>query len=168
MKAEFKAARWGPRIWVITVLVTTLLLVIFPALLFSAPVLIPHMQWLIVVMMGSIVGISALFLVRGYVINDNTLLVRRTLWKTRLDLHGIKSVAADPDALKGAWKTIGNDGLFAIHGWFWGKRQGKFRAFVTDPRCAVVLDCGAQKIVISPEDPEGFVNAIKGGLHGRD
>jgi hypothetical protein len=162
MKAEFKAAPWGTRIWVITVFVALLLLGIIPAITLSIPILAPALRWLIIGMDASIVAISALFLVRGYVISDNVLLVRRSFWETRLDLSGLRSAVADPEALKGAWKTVGNDGLFAIHGWFRGKRLGKFRAFVTSTAHTVVLDYGEQKVVVSPDNPEGFVKALQG------
>ncbi len=159
MTEQFKAAPWGTRVRVISVVVTVLLLGIIPTIIFSIPVLVSLMQWLILGLMAFILAVTALFLVRGYALADKVLIVQRTFWVTRIKLDGLKSAVADPQALQGAWKTVGNDGVFAIHGWFRSKRLGKFRAFVTDPSRAVVLDLGLEKVVLSPAEPDSFVNA---------
>ena len=53
----------------------------------------------------------------------------------------------------------GNGGLFAATGIFWNKAYGVYRAYVTSARYQdfVLVETRTQKILISPEDPEIFV-----------
>lgn len=104
------------------------------------------------------------FVVRSYAIADDAVLVRRLFWDTRLDLAGLKSVEVVPGAMRGSIRTCGNGGGFSITGWYWSKRLGSYRAFVTDLNRTVVLVFAKRKIVISPEDPEEFVAALNGRL----
>jgi hypothetical protein len=107
-----------------------------------------------------IVGISALFTVRGYEWDGRHLLVRRLFWNTRLSLAGLRDAYADPEAMRGSIRVCGNGGLFSFSGWFWSKRLGSYRALATDPRRAVVLVLPSKKIVVTPADPATFVQAV--------
>jgi len=105
---------------------------------------------------------TLLFTIRGFTVSGSTLLVRRLLWNTRLDLTGLKSVTVDRNAMKGSIKTLGNGGLFSFSGSFRSRSLGKFRAFVTDMSSCVVLELQSGKVVISPENPEYFVSVVSG------
>src|SRR5687768_15925963 len=52
------------------------------------------------------------FMVRGYVLLDDALVVERLGWQTRLPLAGFKSVGGDVDAMRGSIRLLGNGGLF--------------------------------------------------------
>ena len=104
--------------------------------------------------------ITSFFLVRGYELTRKELLVRRLLWTTRFSLEDLAAARADPDAMKRAWKTMGNGGYFGWTGHFRSKRLGSFRALLTDPSRAVVLEFRNFKLVVSPEDPGAFVRAL--------
>ena len=160
MPKEFKAAPWGGRVWGVTLFVCGL----FLAMILAAVFVFSEMPWplraLIAGSASGILGVTALFIVKGYVLDRGSLLVRRAFWSTRVDLGGLKSAVADASACERAWKTAGNDGLFAMHGWFYSKRLGSFRAFVTNPAFAVILEFGTKRVVISPEDPAAFVAAV--------
>jgi len=59
-------------------------------------------------------------------------------------------------------RLFGNGGLFAATGFFWNRRLGIFRAFVTSARpddLLLVETDTARKIVISPRDPITFARA---------
>ena len=79
----------------------------------------------------------------------------------RFPLDGLKDVAPDRDALRGACKIAGNDGLGAISGRFRSKRLGWFRAYVTDAEHAVVLRWPDRCVVISPDQHSLFVEAVR-------
>ena len=98
------------------------------------------------------------FMVRGYVLTDHHLCVRRLGWSTILPLAGLTRVSGEPDGLRGTLRLFGNGGLFAICGWFWNRRWGRFRAYATDPERIVML-CYASgmKIVVSPGDVQHFI-----------
>jgi hypothetical protein len=103
---------------------------------------------------------SALFTVRGYDLTASELLVRRLLWPTRIPLQDLRSAWADPAAMKGSIRLFGNGGLFSFTGLFSNRRLGRYRAFVTDPRNAVVLKFGARTIVVTPQVPREFLDAL--------
>jgi hypothetical protein len=109
--------------------------------------------------------ICALFTIRGYTITADAILVHRLLWATRLPRAGLRSASAEPGAMK--WSTLrtcGNGGFFSITGFYWNKQIGAFRAFVTDPRRTVVLRYeGRLPVVVSPAEPEDFVQALAKG-----
>jgi hypothetical protein len=48
-------------------------------------------------------------------------------------------------------------GLFSITGVYQNKRLGRYRAFVTNPQCCVVLVLPGRVIAVSPENPLAFV-----------
>jgi Bacterial PH domain len=108
----------------------------------------------------TIIFICALFAVRGYSIANDTLLVDRLFWTTRLSLSELQSVKFDPDATRRSIRTFGNGGFFSFTGYFRNKELGFYRAFMTDRRRAVVLRFSTSVIVISPDRPEDFVNTI--------
>ena len=104
---------------------------------------------------------SALFLVRGYEIAGGELLILRLLWTTPLSLDGLRSVEADPESLKSSLRLFGNGGLYSFTGLFRNKALGRYRAFVTDHRNAVVLVWDRRTVVISPDRPGYFVDTLR-------
>lgn len=96
------------------------------------------------------------FTIRGYTVSGDSLLIRRLLWTTRLDLDGLMNAEARPHAMKGSLRTFGNGGAFSFTGWYWSKELGAYRAFVTDLHRTVVLRFGKRIVVVSPDAPEDF------------
>jgi hypothetical protein len=97
------------------------------------------------------------FRVRGYVLTDGALLVKRGGWMTQLPLAGLQSVSGDVEAMRGSVRIFGNGGLFSITGEFWNRRLGRYRALATDPSRAVILRYPRRVIVITPHDPQHFI-----------
>lgn len=103
-----------------------------------------------------------LFMVRGYVLTPSCIEVRRLGWSTRLPLAGLESVAGEPQALQGSLRLFGNGGLFAISGWFWNRRIGRFRAYATDPQRAVLLRYrDGAKVILTPHDVQHFIVRLR-------
>ena len=107
-----------------------------------------------------VILVCGLFMVRGYSIANDTLLVHRPFWKTQVSLRELRSVKFDPTATHRSIRTFGNGGFFSFTGYFRNKELGPYRAFMTDRRRAVVLRFPSSVIVISPDRPENFVNTI--------
>jgi hypothetical protein len=163
MTTKHYAAPWGRRIWLITGLVSLLGLVMALTLPLILPVRDSGERWLVWLssaLVLSIVGGTSLWMIRRFELTDDTLIIRRSFWTNRIPLAAIESVEVDGRACERAWKTIGNDGLFAMHGRFRSKRLGKFQAYVTDPANAVVLKVPGDTIVVSPESPHQFVKEL--------
>lgn len=104
---------------------------------------------------------AALFVVRGYRIEGNSLLARRLLWDSRLPLDGLREVRADPQAMARSLRLFGNGGLFVVSGLYRNAQLGKYRAWVNDPTRAVVLRFDQQCWVISPDRPEAFAASLR-------
>lgn len=101
------------------------------------------------------------FVVRGYFLDSNTLLIQRLWWRTRIPLSALRSVAHDPSALRGSIRLCGNGGLFSFTGWFWCQSLGRYRMFATDLKRAVVMLFEDRRIVVSPDRPGDFVNEVR-------
>ena len=103
---------------------------------------------------------TALFTIRGYSISSDNILVYRLLWQTALPRAGLESAQFEPEAMRGSIRTFGNGGAFSFTGFYYNKRLGSYRAYVTDPRRAVVLCYANRRVVLSPATPEDFVNDL--------
>jgi len=104
---------------------------------------------------------AALYTVRGYTISNDILTVQRLLWTTDIPLLDLQSVQYEKGLMKGSWRVCGNGGLFSLTGRYWSKRLRGFRALVMDHDLAVLLVFRGHKVVISPENPEEFVQDLK-------
>jgi hypothetical protein len=153
-------APWG-RILKVTSVVVTLICV---GVSVMAAVSMPKgnvLAYLVVVWLPMLILLGCVpFVVRSYAIADDAILVRRLFWDTRLELAGLKTAEVVPNAMRGSIRTCGNGGGFSITGWYWSRRLGAYRAYVTDLNRTVVLVFSKRKVVISPEDPEDFVEAL--------
>ena len=107
-----------------------------------------------------VVGGALLFMVRGYRLEPNRLLVERLFWSTTIELAGLETARHDPAAMKRSLRLFGNGGMFVIAGLFSNSRLGRYRAFATDPKKSVVLDFGNRKIVVTPGEPEELVRRL--------
>jgi len=101
--------------------------------------------------------LSALCMVRGYVLTDEAIIIRRGGWETRLPLCGLVSVAGDAQAMERSIRLFGNGGFFSFSGEFWNRKLRRYRALATDPSRAVVLRYPRRTIVITPHDPQHFI-----------
>lgn len=108
---------------------------------------------------SSLLG-SALFVVRGYELEPNVLLIRRLLWSTRIPLDDLTGAWADQTAMKGSLRLFGNGGLFVFAGLFTNRKLGRYRAFATEPRNAVVLRFAKRTVVVTPDRPLDFLQAL--------
>jgi hypothetical protein len=102
----------------------------------------------------------ALFTVRGYTITSDSILVQRLFWSTQLPRTGLQSAHFDPKAMRRSLRTWGNGGVFSFTGFYRNKLLGPYRAFVTDPRLAVVLRFAHRTVVVSPGAPEVFIRDL--------
>ena len=108
----------------------------------------------------SIIIFCLLFVVRAYSISGGHLAIRRLFWSTTIPILGIHEACHDPLAIKGSLRIWGNGGLFGITGYYWNKKLGRFRLFATDPAKAVVMRLHDRIVVISPEEPEAFIQEL--------
>ncbi|MDD5349727.1 MAG: PH domain-containing protein [Chthoniobacteraceae bacterium] len=151
-------APWGRTLVWVSVLVSVLLLAILLRGSFG-----PHGRvTLLLAGLWLVLPLSALFTIRGYTVTPEAILVHRLFWDTRLPRRGLVSATVEPRALKGSMRTCGNGGLYSFTGWYWSRKLGHFHPYVTDLNRTVVLRWEKRTVVVSPDDPEGFVRAVTG------
>jgi PH (Pleckstrin Homology) domain-containing protein len=117
------------------------------------------MSW-ITTLPVAIFSTAVVFMIRGYSVSSDALLVHRLFWATRLPLTGLDSAQVEPEAMRRSIRLFGNGGLFSFSGWFRNRELGTYRAFVTDPSRAVVLHFPKRTVVVSPSAPDEFVRAL--------
>ena len=115
---------------------------------------------LFILLLPLILVLALPFMVRGYVVEDGALVVKRLGWNTTISLTDLQSVEVVPNAMKSSIRLCGNGGLFSFTGLYRNKALGKFRAFVTDPNRTVVLRFSKRIVVVSPDDPMAFVDIV--------
>mgnify|MGYP006280510117 FL=1 len=160
-------APWGTLLKVISILVTVLLLGIFGGTALLGGLTSPVQILLYVLVPMAIVFSCLLFVVRGYTVTEDGLSVRRLLWETSVPLGVIRSVEHDPKAMTGAIRTWGNGGLYSFSGRYRSGRLGSFRAFVNDYHNCVVIKTVSGTVVVSPGNPELFVEVLEKKLWDR-
>jgi hypothetical protein len=104
---------------------------------------------------------SALSVVRSYEVDRNRLSIQRLLWSTVVDIRGLTRVWHDPNGLRGSIRVFGNGGLFSLTGIYWSRALGRYRMFATDPKKFVGMVLPSRKIVVTPADPDAFVQEIR-------
>ena len=118
-------------------------------------------DYIMMVLFPLILLTAAPYMVRGYVVDGNELLIKRLGWITKFPLDDLQSVEVDPHAVKGSIRTFGNGGLFSFTGRYYSKTLGHYRAFVNDWKKTVVLRFEKRTILVSPDDPAAFVESVK-------
>lgn len=158
--AEFRAP-WSRTLRVTSALSVGVLLMIVLIGLLAGPR--QFLLWRVAMIVLPLLTLAAAlaFVVRGYVLTDISIEVRRLGWSTSLPLAGLVSVTGEVDAWRGAVRLFGNGGLFAFTGWFWSRRLGRFRAFATDPGRAVMLGYADRKVMVTPHDPQHFIVRVR-------
>jgi hypothetical protein len=128
----------------------------------AMPVTFPAQRLLITLLPIIALAASVPFCIRGYSLQGGDLLVHRLCWDTRWPLHGLKEAFSEPRAAAGSIRVFGNGGMFVFAGLYWNRKLGRFRMLVTDLNRTVVLKLPNVTLVISPENPEAFLAALKG------
>jgi hypothetical protein len=98
---------------------------------------------------------------RGYALQGPELVVLRRLWPIRIPLAEIRAVGRlSPEDVACSLRLGGNGGLFGHYGQFWNRGLGSFRMYATRRSGLVRVETGTEVFVLSPGDPEAFVDAV--------
>jgi len=147
----FKAP-WGKALRIVSTFAAAILLGL-------AVLPVPGLWWFRILPLALLAG-ALPFVVRGYAIREDALLIRRLFWDTRIVLNGLQSACFDPSVMCGSVRTCGNGGLFSFTGWYWNRKIGSYRAYATDLNRTVVLTFANRRVVVTPDRPEDFVRAL--------
>jgi hypothetical protein len=109
----------------------------------------------------AIVLVAVTFAIRGYSVTDGKLLIHRLGWSTKFDLSRLTSVEVSPGATMGSIRTLGIGGLFGFVGHYHNEILGPYKAYATNEFNTVVLDLDGEKIVVTPDKPDEFAEAVE-------
>jgi Bacterial PH domain len=99
---------------------------------------------------------------RGYAIEGHALLIRRLVGSVRIPLEEIRQVRkASSDDLANSIRLGGSGGLFGYYGLFSNARLGKSTWYMTNRGNAVVVITAQKTVLVSPDDPAGFLAALQ-------
>lgn len=154
-------APWGKTLTIVSILTTVLCgsAAFLPRLIPSLEQSGPTLNWLLW-LPALFIPACAWFMVLGYSITPDAILIRRPFRVTRLPHAGLQSAEPEPNAMRGSIRTFGNGGFYSITGWYWSKSLKAYRAFVTDLNRTVVLRYRDRTVVISPDNPEEFAREL--------
>lgn len=155
------SAPWSRQLKLLSTLSSAILVGISVILAAKAPQQPPLLYQVSIWLCPAIIVLCALFAVRGYRLQGENLLVLRPGWQTRIPLAGLVAADHRADATNGSIRLFGNGGFFAYTGLFRNRALGRYRAFATDVTKAVVLEFPDRKIVITPDNPEHFVELLR-------
>ncbi len=163
---RFEVAPWPARLSVVSAIATAVLLGVVCALYLGIPrgTQVPFAETfatLLVAIPLVILFTAILFVVSGYDLDPEELRVRRLLWSTHIALDGLDGAWHDSSAMCRSLRVFGNGGLFSVTGVFQNAALGRDRAFVTDPRNAIVLHFPSRVVVVSPARPDAFLGRLE-------
>ena len=106
-------------------------------------------------------GITIIFMVRGYSITNDNIIIHHWGWSQKYALTDLDRAYSDPSALNGSIRLFGIGGLMGYIGYFRNSALGTYRAYVTNRHHAIILMFKDKTLVISPEDTVGFLKQIE-------
>ncbi|TAL02761.1 MAG: hypothetical protein EPO07_06980 [Verrucomicrobia bacterium] len=168
MKNEIRfGAPWAMIVKILTVAVFVVMFGMMTIGLIGLPDRTPPFARVLMVVTPLLILASAVpFMVRGYVLRDDELLIERLGWGNHIPLTTVVSVEADPDAMRCSIRLCGSGGLFGFFGWFRNGRLGMYRAYGTDPARTVVMKLTNRTIIVTPDDPQRFVLEVSARKRG--
>jgi Bacterial PH domain len=99
---------------------------------------------------------------RGYLLDGRSILIKRLAGTARVALDEVREARrATPEDLQGCVRLWGSGGLFGYYGLFSTTKLGKATWYVTNRSNAVVLIGAKKTVLLSPDDPDGFLASIR-------
>ncbi len=109
-----------------------------------------------------IITLGAFFGVYGYSLQPKELRIIRLGWSKDILYNDIVDIEYRPDAMMGSLRKFGIGGFFSYYGLFKNRVIGDYKAYATHRKNAVVITTKTgKKIVVTPSDPEYFVEKLK-------
>lgn len=133
----------------------------FVCLFLLGAVVLTHML-LVAAPLLLIILVSYAYSPRGYAVDGLSITVERLAGPVGIALDDIRELRrATPDDFRGTIRLWASGGLFGYYGLFRTSKLGKSSWYVTNRKNSVVVITGAKTTLVSPDDVEGFLNAIR-------
>src|ERR1700722_10764947 len=99
---------------------------------------------------------------RGYRVDGRAILVQRLAGTVRISLDDVRGARkTTPEDFRGCLRLWGSGGLFGYYGLFRTAKLGRSTWYVTSRNNSVVVITEAKTVLFSPDDPDGFLAAIR-------
>lgn len=99
---------------------------------------------------------------RGYAITAESLVISRPIRNIRIPLDSVREVRPGTrEDLTGGVRLWGSGGMFGYYGLFSTGSLGKSTWYVTDRSKTVIVRTATKTLVLSPDDMQGFLRALK-------
>lgn len=137
--------------------------ILFAAILYGHFVSVAEIGWMIPILLAVVLGGSylAAFLYRPlhYELRDDVLIVHRLVKDVIIQRSTIQTVELiGKEKLRAAVRVFGVGGLFGYFGKFANQQLGKMNWYATRrDRTVLVKTTDGEKIVLSPDEAQGFV-----------
>lgn len=143
---------------IITILVFAILLGFLAKGIFTK-----HISSIVGIIMLAIVLVLTIYLwaPRRYSIDRTNISIHRGIGDIQIPLSEVKDVRKDPSGFFEAIRVFGVGGMFGYYGRFYSGKLGHYTAYVTNGKNAVIIESKKVKYMISPNNPEAFVNRVK-------
>jgi len=116
-----------------------------------------------VIMAIVFISFGVFFGVYGYSLQPQELRIIRLGWSKDIPYNDIVDIEYSPDAMMGSLRKFGIGGFFSYYGMFKNRVLGDYKAYATHRKNTVVITIkSGKKIVVTPSDPERFVEELKG------
>jgi len=150
--------------WVVTIVVTATVLLVMPSIMLAVGQT--------VMALIAFVGMSLFFLVlvffapMKYLVSPDGVTVWR--WGPIFVIPSETISGAEEVRLSGVVRTCGVGGFLGAWGWFRARDIGSFRAYVSrSDRMVMIRRKDDVPVVLTPDDPQGLIEAVKVVLSGR-
>jgi hypothetical protein len=109
-----------------------------------------------------VLAICVAYSPRSYVIEGQSIVVRRLAGAARIGLEDVREARrVTAEDLRGCIRLRGSSGFFGYYGLFRTAKLGKCTWYVTDRSKSVVVITQAKTVLLSPDDTDGFLSAIR-------
>jgi len=97
---------------------------------------------------------------RSIEISDKEIIIAGPFRAIKIPLSRDSIIQPTANGFKGAIRLFGSGGLFGYTGLYWSKSVGRFSSYVTNRSHSILIDSDSKKIMISPDDVSGFMEAV--------
>lgn len=107
------------------------------------------------------------FIITGYSIADNKLIIHRPFWKNTFDLFELNRIEINSSAMNNSLRLFGIGGAFSYSGIYSNNLVGKYKAYATSRKKSVVMYFNKEIIIVTPDSPDNFTNTINNILENK-
>ena len=127
----------------------------------------PDLIWVCAIFPGLlfiILTVSYLFMPRWYLVSPKGLRIGRRISDVLIPIEAIDNARTVTEEEMGfAIRLFGNGGVFGFTGYYFSRKMGRMRLYATrKSNYVLIIRKGNKKIIVTPDNPEAMVEAIKG------